>query len=92
MPVKLHRCSATWAKGPHPCWRAQRALNEAGIDYQLVLHPAFPRGRRRELEQLTGSRMLPVVEFEDGSLLRQSQVIAERARSGRLEPDSPAAA
>ena len=31
MAIKLHRCNATIIKGGHPCWRAQKALDEAGI-------------------------------------------------------------
>jgi len=87
MAVKLHRCSGTWIKGPHPCWKAQKALDEAGVDYELVLHPAFPRGRRKELQERTGQNKLPVVEFEDGSFLRESKVIAERAQAGTLHSD-----
>jgi glutathione S-transferase len=91
MAVKLHRCSGTWIKGPHPCWKAQKALDEAGIDYELVLHPALPRGRRKELKALTGQDRLPVVQFEDGTFLRESKVIAERAAAGTLRSDrSPA--
>jgi len=93
MAVKLHRCSATWAKlGGHPCWRAQKALDEAGVDYELVLHSGL-RFRRPEVAELTGgTKALPIVEFEDGSILRESAVIADRARSGTLLPDPPAAA
>jgi glutathione S-transferase len=93
MAVKLHRCSTTWAKlGGHPCWRAQKALDEAGIDYELVLHAPF-RFRRPEVGEMTGgSRALPIVEFEDGSILRESKVIAERAQNGTLVPaPAPAA-
>ncbi len=91
MAVKLHRCSGTWIKGPHPCWQAQKALDEAGIPYELVRHPAFPRSRRNDLERLTGQRKLPVVEFEDGTLLRESKVIAQRAREGTLRSERSAA-
>ena len=31
MALKLHRCGTTWIKGPHPCWKVQEALAEAGI-------------------------------------------------------------
>jgi glutathione S-transferase len=80
-----------WVKfGGHPCWRAQKALDDAGVDYELVKHPQFPRGKRTQLMQLTGQNKLPVVEFEDGSFLHDSKVIAERAKSGTLEPGPPA--
>ena len=37
MAVKLHRCKNVWVKlGGHPCWRVQKALDEAGIDYEVV--------------------------------------------------------
>ena len=28
MAIKLHRCSGTFIKGPHPCWKAQKALDD----------------------------------------------------------------
>jgi len=85
MPIKLHRCSGTAIKGPHPCWKVQRALDEAGIEYVLVKHPSFPRGRRKEYIALTGQQKLPAIEFEDGRVLREdSDALVERIRSGRL--------
>ena len=42
MAVKLHRCGTMWVKvDAHPCWRVQKALDEAGIPYEVVKHPAF---------------------------------------------------
>ena len=91
MSVKLHRCSNMWVKfGGHPCWKAQKALDDAGVDYQLVLHP-WRRGQRDQVVQLTGQKKLPVVEFEDGSYLTESKVIIERAKSGTLKSDQPSA-
>ena len=86
MAVKLHRCSWTWLKGPHTCWRVQKALDEAGIEYGLVIHPALPRSRRRAYIALTGQRLLPAVEREDGTIIREeSKDLAERVRDGRLD-------
>jgi DNA-binding transcriptional LysR family regulator len=49
MAVKLHRCGTMWLKiGTHPCWRVQKALDEAGIDYEVVEHPKS-RGTRTAL-------------------------------------------
>jgi glutathione S-transferase len=90
MAIRLHRCSGTFIKGPHPCWKAQKALDEAGIEYEAVHHPAFPRSRRGEVERLTGQRKLPFVEFEDGTFLHGSAEIAARAKAGTLLP-APAA-
>lgn len=85
MTVKLHRCSATWAKmGSHPCWKVQKALDEQGIEYEVVKGPLRP-GKRDDLEQLSGQRKYPTIEFEDGSAYRaESKEMAERIRSGKL--------
>jgi glutathione S-transferase len=85
MAIKLHRCRTMWIKGPHPCWRAQKALDEAGVRYELVQHAALHRGRP-EVEELSGKRWLPLLEFEDGTLLRESKAIAAHARAGDLRP------
>jgi glutathione S-transferase len=90
MAIKLHRCSGTFIKGAHPCWKAQKALDEAGIEYEVVRHPAFPRSRRAEVERMTGQRKLPFVEFDDGTFLHGSAEIAARAKAGTLLP-TPAA-
>jgi glutathione S-transferase len=90
--VKLHRCGNLWIKGPHPCWRVQHALDEAGISYELVTHPAFPRSRRRELEALTGQRTLPVVELADGTFVREdSRALAARIRERGEDALTPSA-
>ena len=40
MAVKLHRCSNLWVKlDGHPCWRVQKALDEQGVDYEVVKGP-----------------------------------------------------
>jgi glutathione S-transferase len=83
--IKLHRCSGTFIKGPHPCWQVQKALDEAGIQYELVLHPTFPRGRRKEYMQLTGQNRLPAIELDDGTVVREeSRELAARIRRGEL--------
>jgi glutathione S-transferase len=83
--VKLHRCPLMWLKiDPHPCWRVQKALDEAGVDYEVVNHPLV-RGRREEIHRMTGQRQLPVIELEDGTLIREeSRDMAARVREGRL--------
>ncbi len=86
MAIKLHRCSAIWVKlGGHPCWRAQKALDDAGIDYELVKHSGL-RFRRPEVVAQTGQRKVPYIEFEDGTTLLESSEIAARAQSGTLVP------
>jgi glutaredoxin len=89
MAVKLHRCSVMWIRGPHPCWRVQKALQEAGIDHEVVEHPPR-RGKRDEIAARTGQRKLPVIEFEDGTLLREdSSDMVARIHAGNLKVPPP---
>ena len=85
MAVKLHRCSVMWAKyDGHPCWRVQKALDEQGVEYEVVKGPLRP-GKRGELEQLSGQRKYPTIEFEDGRTYREeSKEMAARIRAGKL--------
>jgi glutathione S-transferase len=86
MGVRLHRCPNQWAKiDGHPCWKVQKALDEAGVEYTVVKGP-LRRGKRDELERLTGQRAYPAIEFEDGSAYREeSKAMAETIRAGRLD-------
>jgi hypothetical protein len=84
--VKLHRCSNVWVKlQGHPCWRVQSALDEMGVEYELVKGP-LRRGSRDDLERLSGQRHYPVIEFEDRSVYREeSKQMAETIRAGALD-------
>ena len=86
MAVKLHRCPNEWVKlSGHPCWKVQKALDEQGIDYEVVTGPVR-RGRRDDLERLSGQRKYPVIELEDGSAYREeSKDMAETISGGRLD-------
>jgi glutathione S-transferase len=86
MAVKLHRCSNLWVKlGPHPCWKVQKALDEAGVAYEVVPGPVR-HGKRDDLEKLSGQRIYPVIEFEDGTTYREdSKSMSETIREGRLD-------
>lgn len=85
MAVKLHRCSLEWVKvGAHPCWKVQKALDEEGIEYEVVKGP-LRGGKRDDLEKLSGQRKYPVIEFEDGRVYREeSGDMAKRIRAGEL--------
>jgi len=100
MAVRLHRCGTMWLKiGAHHCWRVQKALDEAGIEYEVVEHPKS-RGTRIALAirqvslcsaaspdyiELTGQEAMPAIELEDGTVIReQSKALAARIREGRL--------
>jgi glutathione S-transferase len=74
-----------WAKvGGHPCWKVQKALDEQGIDYEVVKGP-LRSGKRDDLERISGQRKYPAIEFEDGSVYRaESKDMAARIRDGKL--------
>ena len=84
MAVKLHRCSSLWAKTHwHPCWRVQTALDDAGVDYEIVEEP-WPGGRGNT-EARTGQKKYPWFEFEDGSIYREeSKEMAATIAAGKL--------
>jgi len=88
MAVKLHRCSVMWVKvGGHPCWRVQKALDESGVEYEVVKEGSSFKSssRERTLEQ-TGQKQFPWIEFEDGSFYRdESKEMAATIRDGRLD-------
>ena len=85
MMVKLHRCPVMFAKSSgHPCWRVQKALDDAGIDYEVIKEP-LRKSKRTELERRSGQRLLPAIEFEDGTILREeSDELAARIKENRL--------
>jgi glutaredoxin len=86
MTIKLHRCSLMWVKvNGHPCWKVQSALDTAGVEYEVV-QGAWRRGKRDQLEQLSGQRQYPVIEFEDGSTYHeQSKDMAAAIAAGELD-------
>jgi hypothetical protein len=86
MAVKLHRCSNVWVKvKAHPCWNVQSALDEQGIEYEIVKGP-LRRGKREDLERLSGQQLYPAIEFENGSVYREeSKEMAATIRAGKLD-------
>jgi hypothetical protein len=86
MAVKLHRCTNMWAKfGPHPCWKVQKALDERGIEYEVVPGPWPSRKNRTAVIAGTGQPLYPAIEFDDGSWYREQSKDMERTiREGKL--------
>ena len=86
MAIKLYRCKNLWVKsGGHPCWRVQKALDDAGIEYEIVKGPWPGRGKREEIERLSGQTKYPVIQFEDGLVYREeSKDMAETNMAGKL--------
>jgi glutaredoxin len=88
MAVKLHRCPNLFVKVKgHPCWKVQKALDEQEIEYEVVKGP-LRSGKRDDLEQLSGQRKYPAIEFEDGSVYREDSAdMAARIEAGELFQD-----
>ena len=84
--VKLHRCPFTFIHNDmDSCWKVQKALDEQGIEYDVVKEPSLPRSRRQDVIKLSGQKMLPVIEFEDGTAFRaESSEMADTIRAGKL--------
>jgi glutathione S-transferase len=76
-----------WVKlSGHPCWKVQKALDDQGIEYELVKGP-IRRSKRDELEQLSGQRQYPVIELPGGEVYREeSKEMAARISAGKLIP------
>ena len=84
MGLRLHRCRFTWVPFD-TCSRVQRALDDAHIPYDVVVHP-IARWKRDEIVELSGQKYYPVIEFEDGSIYREeSSDMAKTIRAGKLD-------
>jgi hypothetical protein len=86
MAVKLHRCSKRWLKQEwEPCWKVEKALRDAGVEYDAVHGPWF-RWKRKVVSANTGQTAYPAIEFEDGTWYREdSKDMAQTIRAGRLD-------
>ena len=84
--IRFHRCPFTFIHhNVDACWKVQQALDEQGIDYEVVKAPTHPRSRRKEVQAISGQTLLPVIEFENGSVYRaESDDMAAEIRAGRL--------
>ena len=72
---------------PHACKRVQRALREAGHDFDKVVfakgHPfgLFTKGRRPELKAMSGQEQLPVLMLQDGTTVSGSANVIAWAKA-----------
>ncbi len=84
--LTLHRCPHSWIRlSGHPCWRVQQALDEMGVEYEVVLESWPFRSRRTALIEATGQSALPAIELDDGTWYReQSAEMARAIRAGRF--------
>jgi hypothetical protein len=86
MALKLHRCPLMFAKlKGHPCWTVQKALDDQGIDYEVVRGPWPSKKKRSAVLGGTGQALYPAIEFEDGTWYREeSKEMVRTIREGRL--------
>jgi glutaredoxin len=75
-----------WIKlNGHPCWRVQKALDDQGVEYEVVTGSWPGRKGRSALVEGTGQSSYPAIEFEDGTWYREQSKEMERTiRDGRL--------
>ena len=65
----------------HPCGKIQKALREAGIDYDKVIAadgnpiPFLRKGSRDELRVATGDDKIPAMKLADGTVLTHTKDI-----------------
>ena len=85
--IKLHRCSYTFLHvNADACWRLQKALDEQGVQYEVVTH-GFGKSEkaRADVVKLSGQKYLPVLELADGTVYSEAtdDMIA-KLKSGEL--------
>jgi glutathione S-transferase len=77
---------------PHACRRAQRALREAGHEFDKVVHAKghlfglFTKGRRPQLKAISGQEQLPVLRLPDGATINRSAAIIAWAKENAPDP------
>jgi Glutathione S-transferase, N-terminal domain len=91
--MKLYVCWTTvqtLRPGGHPCHNAHAALHLAGYDPEVVkvrglgIGPRFMHwitDGRREVEELSGQRAVPVLVTDDGEVVSDSKRIIEWAEA-----------
>ena len=90
--MKLYICWTTLQtpRPPHghPCHNAYKALRDAGHDPEVIKVRGLGIGPmklmtdgRREVQELTGRPVVPVLVTDDGEAINESQRIVEWAKS-----------
>ena len=91
--MKLYVCWGTFPTprlGGHPCRNAHNALRDAGHDPEVIKVQGSGLGPRalqwvtdgrREVEALSGQRMVPVLVTDEGEVIQDSKRIVEWARA-----------
>ncbi len=85
--VKLHRCSYTFLHvDMDMCWRLQKALDEKGVEYEIVKHGYGKSEKSRaSVVELSGQKYLPVLELADGTVYREeTDAMVAKVKAGEL--------
>jgi hypothetical protein len=85
--VRFHRCSYTFLHvDADPCWRLQKALDAQGVDYEIVKHGYGKTAKARaDVVELSGQKLLPVLEFADGTVYREeTDEMVAKLKAGEL--------
>jgi glutaredoxin len=83
-PAGTHGASGPLLK--HPCGVASKALDKAGFTYELKKVEGFKnipftsRGKRKEIERISGQSHVPVLLLDDGTAISGSKTIASWAK------------
>jgi glutathione S-transferase len=86
-PAQTHGASAPLIK--HPCGVAAKALDDAGVHYEVRVVGGFKnipfsrRGRRQQIIELTGQQDVPVLVTDDGTIVVGSSEIVAWAKNPR---------
>ena len=82
--VQKHGATSPLIK--HPCGVAAKALDDAGQPYEIKVVGGFKklplsrRGKRQEIEQLTGQQDVPVLVLDDGTAITGTAAIKAWAK------------
>lgn len=91
--MKLYVCWGTFPTprpGGHPCANAYNALRDAGYEPEVIkvkglgIGPSFLQLEtegRKEVEKLSGQKVVPVLVTDDGEVVNESERIAEWAEA-----------
>jgi glutathione S-transferase len=90
--VILYTCGQKKRAGSlgHPCGRAAKALDDAGIEYELRPVPGYrlvawtrlTRNKdRAEVKRLSGTNEVPILVLDDGEVISDSSRIVKWARA-----------
>ena len=100
--MKLYICWGTFQTirpGGHPCANAYNALKEAGHDPEVTkvrglgIGPSFMHVTtegRREVEEVSGQKVVPVLVTDDGEVITDSKTIVEWAKAHPATATTPA--